>query len=65
MTPTAMPPPSGIEAVSMAPSGSRRLSAEKASSSPFWMMIDRPKVTSSGGRMSAPSVRLRSSVCSA
>ena len=32
------------------------LSAENTSSRPFWMMIDSPKVTSSGGRMSRPSV---------
>ena len=37
MTPTATPPPSGIEAVSIAPASSRRLSAENASSSPFWI----------------------------
>ena len=65
MTPIARPPPSAIEAVSIAPSRSRRLSAEKASSSPFWMMIDRPKVTSSGGSRSRPKVRLSSTCCSA
>ena len=54
MTPIARPPPSSIEAVSIAPSRSRRLSAVKASSSPFWMMIDSPKVTSSGGSRSRP-----------
>ena len=39
------------------PRRSARESAENSSSSTFWMMIDRPKVTSSGGRMSGPSVR--------
>ena len=63
MTPMAMPPPSGSEAVSSPPAESRRESAEKASSSPFWMMIDRPKVISSGGRMSAPIARLRMMAC--
>ena len=54
MTPTAMPPPSGIEAVSIAPERRRWLSAEKACSSPFWMMMERPNVTSSGGSRSRP-----------
>ena len=54
ITPNATPPPSEIEAVPMPPSRSRRLSAENASSSPFWMMIDRPNVTSSGGSISRP-----------
>ena len=63
MMPTAMPPPSGSETPASSPIGSRRVSAEKASRRPFWMMIDRPKVTSSGGRMSVPSVRFRSKRC--
>ena len=49
----------------MAPALSRWLSAESVSKRPFWMMIDSPKVTSSGGRMSRPSVRLSSANCSA
>ena len=46
------------------PALSRRLSAVKISSRPFWMMTERPKVTRSGGRMSLPSVRLRRPRCS-
>ena len=60
-----MPPPSAIEAVSIAPDRRRWLSAEKVCSRPFWMMIDRPKVTSSGGSKSRPSVRLSSTCWSA
>ncbi len=44
---------------------SRRLSPVKSSSSPFWMMTERPKVTSSGGSRSSPSVRLSRPRCSA
>ena len=48
-----MPPPSGSEiAGEPADRNPPRIGGE-ASSSPFWMMIERPKVTSSGGRMSA------------
>ena len=52
-------------ATSIAPACSRRLSAVNSSSSPFWMMTERPNVTSSGGRRSSPSVRLSSARCSA
>ena len=53
------------DALSRLPAKTRRLSAEKPSSRPFWMTIDRPKVTSSGGRISLPSVRLSRKYCSA
>ncbi len=53
MVPTARPPPSWIECVSMAPAASRWLSAEKASSRLFWMMMERPKVTSRGKDIAA------------
>ena len=48
-----------------APAVSRRLSAVKASNSPFWMKIESPNVSSSGGRMSRPMVRLSTTYCSA
>ena len=51
--PTAMPPPSRrlavVEACRAAAPGSR---PRRSRSSTFWMTIERPKVTSSGGRMS-------------
>ena len=37
----------------MPPGFSRRESAENISSSTFWMMIERPKVTSTGGQDAA------------
>ena len=49
-TPIATPRPSWKLAISSAPACSLRLSAVKSSSRPFWMMTERPKVTSSGGR---------------
>ena len=55
-----MPVMDGIEAVSIAPERRRWLSAENSCSNPFWMMIDRPKVTSSGGSKSRPSARFNS-----
>ncbi len=55
----------GKLAVSMAPACSRRLSALKISSNPFWMITERPKVTSSGGNRSSPSVRLSTRRCNA
>ncbi len=63
--PMASPPPSERLAVSMPPGSSRRESAEKVSSSAFWMMIESPNVTRIGGRMPRPSRRLRTSICSA
>ncbi len=63
-TPMNTPSASGKLAISIAPALSRRLSAVKTSSSPFWMMTDSPNVTSSGGSRSSPSVRLRSARCS-
>ena len=63
-TPTATPPPSGRLAVCSAPTERPRLSAEKTSIRPFCMMIERPNVTSSGGRMSSPSVSLSRTSCS-
>ena len=56
--------PRSTEALSSLPAETRRLSAENPSSRPFWMTIDRPKVTSSGGRISLPSVRLSRKNCS-
>ena len=49
ITPMATSPPSVSEAVSSAPTCSRRVSAENSSSRPFCTTIDRPKVISSGG----------------
>ena len=57
-TPTASPSTICRLAVWSAPAGSFWLSAEKISSRAFWMMIDRPKVTSNGGRISGPRVKL-------
>ena len=57
--PMASPPPSARLAVSMPPGFSRRESAEKVSSSTFWMMMESPNVTRIGGRMPRPSRRLR------
>ena len=57
--------PSDRLAVSMPPGFSRRESAEKVSSSAFWMMMDKPNVTRIGGRMPRPSRRLRASIWSA
>ncbi len=59
-TPNATPPPSDIEAVPIDPARSNWLSAENPSISPFWIMIDSPNVTSSGGSRSRPSVRFSS-----
>ena len=56
--PTASPPPRGTLAVSIPPGFSRRESAEKISSSPFWITIDSPKVTSTAGRIPRPNRRL-------
>ena len=50
---------------SMGPACSRWESAEKISSSRFWMMIDRPKVTSSGGMGPSSSAKLSRPRCSA
>ena len=55
--PTARSSPRCKLAVRSPPTSSARESAENSSSSTFWMMMDRPKVTSKGGRMSGPSVR--------
>ncbi len=49
--PTASRPPIATLAVSMPPGFRRWESAEKTSSSRFWMMTDSPKVTRTGGRM--------------
>ena len=57
-TPTASPPPIWMLAISIVPACSLRLSAVNSSSSAFWMMTESPKVTSSGGSRSSPSVRL-------
>ena len=59
------PAADGMLAISIAPALSLTLSAVNNSSSPFWMMTERPKVTSSGGSRSSPSVRLSSARCSA
>ena len=48
-TPIHTPSASWKLATSIAPALSRRLSAVNSSSSPFWMMTERPNVTSSGG----------------
>ena len=64
-TPTQMPCATCTVWISMAPALSLRLSAVNSSKRPFWMMIERPKVTSSGGKMSSPSVKLSSPRCSA
>ena len=63
--PMARPPPSDRLAVSMPPGFSRRESAEKVSSSAFWMMMENPNVTRIGGRMPRPRRRLRTSIWSA
>ncbi len=62
ITPTLMPARAATR-----PSRARRPRSggcrrRRPSSRPFWMTIDRPKVTSSGGRISLPSVRLRTMV---
>ena len=49
----------------IAPKDRRWVSAENASSIPFCRMIDRPSVTRSGGRISLPSVRIKSAHCRA
>ena len=48
-------------AVSMAPGFRRRESAENVSSSTFWMTIDSPNVTSTGGSRPRPRSRLSTS----
>ena len=63
--PIAIRSPTAMLAVSNAPTWSRRVSAENTSSRTFWITIERPKVTSSGGRMSRPRVKLRMPRCSA
>ena len=51
-------------AFSIAPASSPCESAEKPLSSAFWMMIDRPKVTTMGRVSSVPRVKLSSPRCS-
>src|SRR6516164_2217422 len=65
ISPTAMPPPSGTDALARWPTSRRRVSAENVSKRPFCTMIESPNVISSGGRMLRPSVRLSSTDCSA
>ncbi len=50
--------------VSMLPASRPCESAENFSSSAFWMMIDRPNVTTMGRVSSVPSVKLSSPRCS-
>ncbi len=63
--PRASPSTTCRLAVSSPPALIERESAEKISSSAFWITIDSPKVTSRGGRMSLPSVRFSTPRCKA
>ena len=63
--PIASPSPSTRLRVLKPPESSERGSAEKTSSSAFWITIDRPKVTTSDGNGSRPSVPLSTQRCSA
>ena len=57
--PMATWPVMAMLAVVIPPTSNRRSSAEKSWRSAFWMMIESPKVTSSGG--STPRSRMRAS----
>ncbi len=63
MTPTVTGP-SGSDALSIGPTVSFWLLAVKPTSKAFWITTDRPKVTRSGGRISSPSIRFSTWVCS-
>jgi hypothetical protein len=63
ITPMAMPPPSGSEALCNEPTSSRRVSAEKVSRRPFCTMMESPNVISNGGRILRPSAQFRSRDC--
>ena len=62
-TPTASPPPRCRLATSIGPACNFRESAVNSISSPFWMMMESPKVTSKGGNMSSPSVKFSRPRC--
>ena len=64
-TPTDRPPPRASPRVSRPPVSIERGSAENSSSSRFWTTIASPKVTTSEGSGSLPSVPLSTKRCSA
>ncbi len=64
-TPSDSDSPSARPRVPRPPVSMARGSAENSSSSRFWITIDRPKVTTSEGSGSLPSVPLSTQRCSA